>query len=158
MGIEPMLVTGDNLEVANRVAAEVGITQVFAEVTPQGKVDAVRELQAAGRHVGMAGDGVNDAAALAQADLGIAMGTGTDVAIEASDITIVSGDLRSVVSSLLISQRTLRIIKGNLFWAFAYNVAMIPLAAAGLMNPMLAGAAMAFSSVFVVMNSLRLRR
>jgi P-type Cu+ transporter len=158
MGIEPMLVTGDNLEVANRVAAQVGITQVFAEVTPQGKVDAVRELQSAGRHVGMAGDGVNDAAALAQADLGIAMGTGTDVAIEASDITIVSGDLRSVVSSLLISQRTLRIIKGNLFWAFAYNVAMIPLAAAGLMNPMLAGAAMAFSSVFVVMNSLRLRR
>jgi P-type Cu+ transporter len=158
MGIEPMLVTGDNLEVANRVAAQVGITQVFAEVTPQGKVDAVRELQAAGRYVGMAGDGVNDAAALAQADLGIAMGTGTDVAIEASDITIVTGDLRSVVSSLRISQRTLRIIKGNLFWAFAYNVAMIPLAAAGLMNPMLAGAAMAFSSVFVVMNSLRLRR
>jgi P-type Cu+ transporter len=158
MGIEPMLVTGDNLEVANRVAAQVGITEVFAEVTPQGKVDAVRELQAAGRYVGMAGDGVNDAAALAQADLGIAMGTGTDVAIEASDITIITGDLRSVVSSLLISQRTLRIIKGNLFWAFAYNVAMIPLAAAGLMNPMLAGAAMAFSSVFVVMNSLRLRR
>jgi Cu+-exporting ATPase len=158
MGIEPILVTGDNLEVANRVAAKVGITQVFAEVTPQGKVDAVQELQAAGRQVGMAGDGVNDAAALAQADLGIAMGTGTDVAIEASDITIVTGDLRSVVSSLLISQRTLRIIKGNLFWAFAYNVAMIPLAAAGLMNPMLAGAAMAFSSVFVVMNSLRLRR
>ncbi len=158
MGIEPILVTGDNLEVANRVAAKVGITQVFAEVTPQGKVDAVQQLQATGRQVGMAGDGVNDAAALAQADLGIAMGTGTDVAIEASDITIVTGDLRSVVSSLLISQRTLRIIKGNLFWAFAYNVAMIPLAAAGLMNPMLAGAAMAFSSVFVVMNSLRLRR
>ena len=158
MGIEPILMTGDNLEVATRVAAKVGITQVFAEVTPQGKVDAVRELQATGRQVGMAGDGVNDAAALAQADLGIAMGTGTDVAIEASDITIVTGDLRSVVSSLLISQRTLRIIKGNLFWAFAYNVAMIPLAAAGLMNPMLAGAAMAFSSVFVVMNSLRLRR
>ena len=158
MGIEPMLVTGDNLEVAIRVAAQVGITQIFSDVTPQGKVDAVRELQSAGRHVGMAGDGVNDAAALAQADLGIAMGTGTDVAIEASDITIVSGDLRSVVSSLLISHRTLRIIKGNLFWAFAYNVAMIPLAAAGLMNPMLAGAAMAFSSVFVVMNSLRLRR
>jgi Cu+-exporting ATPase len=158
MGIESILVTGDNLEVANRVAAKVGITQVFAEVTPQGKVDAVQQLQATGRQVGMAGDGVNDAAALAQADLGIAMGTGTDVAIEASDITIVTGDLRSVVSSLLISQRTLRIIKGNLFWAFAYNVAMIPLAAAGLMNPMLAGAAMAFSSVFVVMNSLRLRR
>lgn len=157
MGIEPVLVTGDNPIVAGRVAEQVGITTVLADVTPQGKVDAVKELQASGRHVGMAGDGVNDAAALAQADLGIAMGTGTDVAIEASDITIVAGDLRSVVSALRISQRTLRIIKGNLFWAFAYNVAMIPLAAAGLMNPMLAGAAMAFSSVFVVLNSLRLR-
>lgn len=157
MGIEPVLITGDNPVVAGLVAEQVGITRVLAEVTPEGKVDAVQELQRAGRHVGMAGDGVNDAAALAQADLGIAMGTGTDVAIEASDITIVSGDLRSVVSALRISQRTLRIIKGNLFWAFAYNVAMIPLAAAGLMNPMLAGAAMAFSSVFVVLNSLRLR-
>ena len=157
MGIEPILVTGDNEIVAQRIAAEVGITRVLSDVTPQGKVDAVRQLQNAGRQVGMVGDGVNDAAALAQSNLGIAMGTGTDVAIEASDITIVSGDLLKVTSALLISQRTLRIIKGNLFWAFAYNVAMIPLAAAGLMNPMLAGAAMAFSSVFVVLNSLRLR-
>ncbi len=157
MGIEPVLITGDNAVVAARVAEQVGITRVLSDVTPQGKVDAVLDLQSTGRHVGMAGDGVNDAAALAQADLGIAMGTGTDVAIEASDITIVAGDLRSVVTALQVSQRTLRIIKGNLFWAFAYNVAMIPLAAAGLMNPMLAGAAMAFSSVFVVLNSLRLR-
>jgi Cu+-exporting ATPase len=158
LGLEPVLLTGDRQAVADAVAAEVGIDRVHAEVTPERKLEVVRELQARGRVVAMVGDGVNDAAALAGADLGIAMGTGTDVAIQASDLTLVKGDLATAVDAVRLSRATLRTIKGNLFWAFAYNVAAIPLAVAGLLNPMVAGLAMAFSSVFVVTNSLRLRR
>jgi Cu+-exporting ATPase len=158
LGLTPVLLTGDNAGAAKAVAAEVGITDVRAGVTPQGKLDVVRRLQAAGGVVAMVGDGVNDAAALAAADLGIAMGTGTDAAIVASDITVVSGDLLVVGDAIRLARRTLGTIKGNLFWAFAYNVAAIPVAMLGLLNPLLAGAAMAFSSVFVVSNSLRLRR
>ena len=160
LGLRPILLTGDNAAVAREVAAEVGIDEadVIADVLPTGKVDVVERLQRDGKVVAMVGDGVNDAAALAKADLGLAMGTGTDVAIEASDLTLVRGDLLVAVDAIRLSRRTLSTIKGNLFWAFAYNVAALPLAAAGLLNTMLAGAAMAFSSVFVVSNSLRLRR
>ncbi|WDZ86502.1 heavy metal translocating P-type ATPase [Micromonospora cathayae] len=157
LGLTPVLLTGDNAAAARTVAAEVGVDEVIAEVLPAEKVDVVKRLQAEGKVVAMVGDGVNDAAALAQADLGLAMGTGTDAAIEASDLTLVRGDLVTAVDAIRLSRRTLRIIKSNLFWAFAYNVAALPLAAAGLLNPMIAGAAMAFSSVFVVANSLRLR-
>jgi Cu+-exporting ATPase len=158
LGLTPILLSGDDDQTARRVAAEVGIERVLAEVLPEQKAAEVRRLQEAGEVVAMVGDGVNDAPALAQADLGLAIGTGTDVAIEASDLTLISGDLRAAADAIRLARKTLSTIKGNLFWAFAYNVAAIPLAVAGLLNPMIAAAAMAFSSVFVVTNSLRLRR
>ncbi len=158
MGLTPVLLTGDNERAARSVARATGIDRVIAGVLPSGKVDVIKGLQDQGRTVAMAGDGVNDAAALAQADLGLAMGTGTDAAIEAADLTLVRGDLLAVPDAIALSRRTLATIKGNLFWAFGYNTAAIPLAALGFLNPLIAAAAMAFSSVFVVSNSLRLRR
>ena len=157
LGLTPVLLSGDNELTARAVARELGIDDVRAGVTPEGKVAAIKELQGAGRQVAMVGDGVNDAAAIAQADLGIAMGTGTDAAIEAADITLMRHDLGAAVDAVRLSRATLRTIKSNLVWAFGYNTAAIPLAALGMLTPMIAGAAMAFSSVFVILNSLRLK-
>jgi Cu+-exporting ATPase len=158
LGLDTVLLTGDNAQAAEVVAERLGITEVRADVRPDGKVSVVTELQERGRAVAMVGDGINDAAALAGADLGIAMGSGTDAAMAASDITMVKSDPRQIPQAIRLSRRTLSLIKGNLFWAFAYNTAAIPIAALGLLDPMIAGAAMAFSSVFVILNSLRLLR
>jgi Cu+-exporting ATPase len=158
LGLRPVLLTGDNAATARAVAAEVGIEEVIAEVLPSEKAEVVRRLQSEGRVVAMAGDGVNDAPALAQADLGLSIGTGTDVAIEASDLTLVSGDLTAAADAIRLSRATLRVVKQNLAWAFGYNVTLIPLAAIGLLNPILAAAAMVASSLSVVGNALRLRR
>jgi Cu+-exporting ATPase len=158
LGLNPVLLTGDNETVARAIGREAGITDVIAGVSPEQKVEVIQGMQAEGRVVAMIGDGVNDAAALATADLGLAIGTGTDAAIEASDLTLVRGDLLAAVDAIRLSRRTLATIKANLFWALAYNVAALPLAAAGLLNPMIAGAAMAMSSCLVVSNSLRLTR
>ena len=157
LGLKPVLLTGDGQEIAHQVGKKLGITEVIAQVKPKDKVEAVFAKQRQGALVAMIGDGVNDAAAIAQADLGIAMGSGTDVAIQAADITLMRSDLLAAIDAIRLSRRTLKTIKSNLFWAFAYNVAAIPLAAVGLLNPMLAGATMACSSLFVVGNSLRLR-
>jgi Cu+-exporting ATPase len=158
LGLRPVLLSGDDAATSAAVAASVGVDEVIAQVLPGEKAEVVRRMQEQGRVVAMVGDGVNDAPALAQSDLGIAIGTGADAAIEASDLTLVSGDLRSAADAIRLSRRTLATIRGNLVWAFGYNVAAIPLAAAGLLNPMIAALAMALSSLFVVSNSLRLRR
>ena len=158
LGINTVLLTGDNADAAEVVASELSITEIRADVRPEGKIAVVNDLQAQGQAVAMVGDGINDAAALAGADLGIAMGSGTDAAMAASDITMVRSDPRQIPQAIRLSRKTLGLIKGNLFWAFAYNTAAVPIAAFGLLSPMIAGAAMAFSSVFVVLNSLRLLR